>query len=264
MKKQLKRAKEVLCLHKALKTTGRHTKALGNTQRPLAKPSAPDNYLNKSKKVHVSLDIWPSMYHFTHFALTNWYITIAKCFYISSIWCAAFPGRSRHCVRPKACAALCFGCLYFCFHTSLVSRSLGVWSCGWKEVTIYTSSQCCTTTNGMKCSITKLQMEVLISGMLINVFTLTARPTMNHLWTKLAYIYHRCNEIQLFTFAAHLSANVMENNHVKDAAPRLIKSQWRVLGETRDPCEWGCCTSGGVWADSVLCFLTYYLVTPKI
>lgn len=71
MKKQLKRTKELLSLQKALKTRGRHPKALGNTQSPLAKPSAPDNYLNKSKKVHVSLDIRPTMYHFTHFALTN-------------------------------------------------------------------------------------------------------------------------------------------------------------------------------------------------
>lgn len=146
----------------------------------------------------------------------------------------------------------------------LVSGSLALWSSGWQEVTIYTSSQCGTTINGMKCSINKLQIEVIISRMLINVFILTARSTMNHLWTKLYYIYHCCDEIQLFTFAAHLSANAMENNHLKEAAPWLIKSQWRVLGETQDPCERGYCTSGGVWADSVLCFLTYYLVTPKI
>lgn len=104
-------------------------KALGNTQRPLAKPSAPDNYLNKSKKVHGSLDIWTSMYHFTHFALTSWYTTIAKCFHISSIWCAAFTGRSHG--KSKACVC---GCLYFCFYTGVVSWEPCSQSCRCLEV----------------------------------------------------------------------------------------------------------------------------------
>lgn len=166
MKKQMKRTKELLCLHKALKTRGRHTKALGNTQRPLAKPSAPDNYLNKSKKVHVSLDIWPSMYHFTHSALTNWYISLAKCSYISSIWCAAFPGWSECWVRPKACTAL--GAFIFAFTHVF-------WACTWEPWCLtcgcYQTAQFIYLANGMKCSINKLQMEVIISGRLINVST---------------------------------------------------------------------------------------------
>lgn len=168
MKKHLKRTKELLCLHNTLKTRGRHTKAVGNTQRPLAKPSAPDNYLNKSKKVYVSWDIWPSIYHFTHFALTNWYITIAKCFYISSIWCATFPGRSRH--------VLLWVPLLLLSHRpcALVSGSLDLWAVAVKmsfHITIHNlSNQCGTASNDMKRSINKLQMETIISGMFINIF----------------------------------------------------------------------------------------------